>query len=142
MNQLESCPRCDKIFVKTQFRDVCDVCFKKESAYLQTVLDFLRKKSNRTASLKEICEKTGVDIEYIEKFIQTGKIKLADFPNLGYPCKKCGDLIKEGSICLKCRSEMTDELKNFQKEQVRQNEIEERNKRIQQKKSATYYNED
>ncbi|MDF2534995.1 MAG: hypothetical protein K0R18_1154 [Bacillales bacterium] len=142
MNQLESCPRCDKIFVRTKMRDICEECFKKDYEYLQTVLNFLRKRTNRTASLKEICEKTSVDIEYIERFIQTGKIKVADFPNLGYPCKKCGALIKDGTICIKCREEMNDELRSFAKEQERQKEIEERNKKLQQNHQATYYSQD
>ena len=88
MAELMNCPNCGSLFVKTNLRDVCETCYKEEEQAFETVYKFIRKRENRTATIYEASEGTGVDEELIFKFIKTGRLELAQFPNLGYPCEK------------------------------------------------------
>lgn len=123
-----NCPNCGALFVKTNIRDVCEKCFKEEEVAFETVYKFIRKKENRTATIFETSEGTGVAEELIIKFIRTGKLKLAQFPNLGYPCQTCHTIIREGILCDDCSNKFRSELSAFQKEEERKKELKERNK--------------
>ena len=135
MGELSNCPKCNTLFVKTQFRSVCDACFKEEEKAYETVYKFLRKRENRKALLHEVVEGTGVDEDLILKFIRNGRIQLSNFPNLGYPCEKCGKSIREGRICDSYTSDNNEQL--HQLDEVEK--ISERNKssNIQ----TTYYSQ-
>ncbi|MEH7225047.1 TIGR03826 family flagellar region protein [Bacillus sp. JJ1566] len=129
MAELMNCPNCGGLFVKTNLRDVCEKCYKEENQAFETVYKFIRKRENRTATIFEASEGTGVDEELIIKFIRTGKLKLAQFPNLGYPCQKCRTIIREGILCDDCSKELRSELSTFEQEEERKKEIREREKR-------------
>lgn len=69
MGELANCERCNRVFVK-QFRDICNECYKKEEEDFRRVYNFLRKRENRTATIGQIVEVTGVDETLIQKFIR------------------------------------------------------------------------
>ena len=131
--ELTNCPNCDSIFVKNKFRDVCDKCWKEEEKAYETVYQFMRKRENRAATMKQVVESTGVDEELLLKFIRAGRLKLTQFPNLGYPCDKCGAIIREGKLCGKCTEELRKDLEIHTSEEGRRKEIERRDKH------ATYF---
>ncbi len=125
---LANCSNCGRVFVKTSIRDICEECYKNEEEAFEKVNRFLKKRENRTASMAQIVEATGVPEELILKFIRKGRIRLVQFPNLAYPCEKCGRPITKGRICKKCSKELRQELEQFEREEKRKKEIEERKK--------------
>lgn len=129
MAELMNCPNCGGLFVKTNLRDVCEKCYKEEQIAFETVYTFIRKKENRTATIFETSEGTGVDEELIIKFIKSGRLRLAQFPNLGYPCQKCRTIIREGNLCDECVNKLRSELSTYEKEQERIQELRIREKR-------------
>jgi flagellar operon protein (TIGR03826 family) len=133
MGELANCPKCGEIFVKTQFRDICQKCWKEEEKAYETVYQFMRKRENRAATIPQIVEATGVEEELLFKFIRNGRLLLTKFPNLGYPCDKCGKIIREGKLCASCKEELRKELELHEAEEERKREIERR------EKQATYY---
>ncbi|MDQ0231449.1 TIGR03826 family flagellar region protein [Metabacillus malikii] len=135
MGELSNCPKCNTLFVKTQFRTVCDACFKEEELAYETVYKFLRKRENRKALLHEVVEDTGVAEELILKFIRNGRIQLSNFPNLGYPCEKCGKVIREDRLCSSCKIDINQQLHQMDEEK----RIIERNKPA--KVQSTYYSQ-
>ncbi|MGG0720068.1 TIGR03826 family flagellar region protein [Robertmurraya massiliosenegalensis] len=124
MDQLSNCPKCDAIFVKNKFRDICPDCWKEEEVAYETVYQFIRKRENRTATMQQVEEATGVEEELILKFVKTGRLKVAQFPNLGYPCDKCGKIIQKGKLCNPCADTLKKELEMHTKEEERKKEIE------------------
>ena len=74
----------------------------------------------------QVVEETGVDEELIMKFIKQGRLRLVNFPNLSYPCEKCGAPIKEGLLCKNCAQSLRTELEIYEKEQERQKELRKR----------------
>jgi flagellar operon protein (TIGR03826 family) len=128
MGELANCPRCGRLFVKHSIRDVCEQCYKEEEALFEKVYQFLRKRENRTATMAQVVEATGVSESLITKWIKIGRLQLVHFPNLGYPCESCGTMIREGQLCPKCRTKLQRELKQFEEE-----------KQQQRQRMATYY---
>ncbi|KQL52980.1 hypothetical protein AN964_05285 [Heyndrickxia shackletonii] len=113
MAGLENCPKCGNLFVKNNLRDVCENCYKEEEKKYELVSKFLRKRENRAAMITTIVEATQVEEELIYKWVKKGRLHTTHFPNLGYPCSKCGTLIKEGKLCKSCTSEIKKDLSHF-----------------------------
>ncbi|NNU93436.1 hypothetical protein ETC01_09355 [Geobacillus sp. NFOSA3] len=120
MGELTNCPRCGRLFVKHSIRDVCEQCYKEEEALFEKVYQFLRKRENRTATMAQVVEATGVSESLITKWIKIGRLQLVHFPNLGYPCESCGTMIREGQLCPKCRTRIQTQLKQLEEEKQRQ----------------------
>ncbi|MCM3162349.1 TIGR03826 family flagellar region protein [Metabacillus litoralis] len=137
MGELANCPVCDTLFVQTQFRSVCDKCYKEEEKKYETVYAFLRKRDNRKALLDEVVEGTGVSRDLILKFIRTGRIQLSNFPNLGYPCEKCGTSIRKDRLCESCSQDIHKQLHQVEQEA----QISERNKRQSSPSTAAFYSQ-
>lgn len=102
MNQLKNCTMCGRLFVRT-VRPICPSCYKELEAQYRKVYNYLRQKENRQATIYEVSEATGVSVPQIKEFIREGRLHIAEFPNMGYPCESCGTIIREGRICEPCR---------------------------------------
>jgi flagellar operon protein (TIGR03826 family) len=96
---------------------VCDACYKEEEAQYDKVYAYIRKKTNRTASMLQMVMETGVEERLIIKFVRTGKLRISQFPNLGIPCEKCGANIKSGRLCGKCGDSLVTDLQAFENEE-------------------------
>ncbi|MFZ3590389.1 TIGR03826 family flagellar region protein [Bacillus sp. DJP31] len=129
MGELANCPNCDKLFVQTPTQEVCPACYKEEMKLFDKVYDYIRKKENRTATLVEVCDETEVEETLVIRWIRNGKLKLAQFPNLGYPCEKCKTLIRQGRVCENCAKGIKSDLREAQKEEERE----------KKSKMGTYY---
>lgn len=116
MVELANCSRCGAVYVKT-IRDICQDCFKKEEEAFQTVYHFLREQKNRKATMIEIVEETGVDEELIIKFVKERRLMPTDFPNLAYPCDRCGKGITTGKLCDNCQKELKSDLAMLEEEE-------------------------
>lgn len=123
---LHNCPKCDSLYVKNKFRDVCEKCWKEEEQAYEVVSKFMRKRENRAATILQVVEATGISEDLILKFIKAGRFQLTQFPNFGYPCDKCGSIIREGRICSSCASELKADLKSVEYEEQRKKELEKR----------------
>ncbi|SDK03825.1 TIGR03826 family flagellar region protein [Sediminibacillus albus] len=132
MGQLANCPRCDALFV-SGMRSICQECYKEEERAYTTVYNYLRPRKNRQATIPEIVEATGVHEGLIYKFVKEKRLRASQFPNLSYPCDRCGTEIAEGNLCKNCSADITGALS----EQQKINDIEKRNKEKEQ--ANTYY---
>ncbi|MGH2319172.1 flagellar protein [Planococcus sp. SE5232] len=108
-NQLDNCRICGTLFLK-DYTDYCLDCYKKIEQDFKVVNDFLRIESNRFADIQEISRGTTISVKQISDFIRDGRIYADDFPNLGYPCKRCGKVIKRQILCDDCYEEFSAEI--------------------------------
>jgi flagellar operon protein (TIGR03826 family) len=114
---LENCPNCGRLFAKNPFRDICESCYREEEKAFEKVYHFLRKRENRMATMAQIIDATGVKEPLLIKFIKSGRLQRAQFPNLGYPCDRCGTLIREGRLCVNCSKDLNKQLETLQREE-------------------------
>jgi flagellar operon protein (TIGR03826 family) len=114
---LVNCPNCGALFIKNQFRDVCENCYREEEKQFEKVYNYIRRRENRMATMSQVVEATGVKESLLIKFIKTGRLKLANLPNLGYPCDRCGTLIREGRLCNDCSTDINKQIERLTKEE-------------------------
>lgn len=119
---LDNCPKCGRLFVKNQFRDICEVCYREEEKNFEKVYNYIRKRENRMATIPQVVDGTGVEEDLIIKFIKSGRLQLANFPNLGYPCSRCGTVIREGKFCLKCMKDLNKQVEELKQGAERKKE--------------------
>lgn len=125
MGELDNCSNCGTLYVKTT-RNVCQDCFKEEEKKFQLVYEFMKKRINRQATIPEIYEGTGVEEELIIKFVKENRLRASQFPNLTYPCDKCGKQIKEGRLCDSCSAGLATDLEIHSEREQLQRKKEER----------------
>lgn len=68
---------------------------------------FLLRKNNRILNNEQVVEKTGIPHELIHKWVKSGKLNKAIFPNLGAPCERCGKITNYSRLCHECSSMLT-----------------------------------
>lgn len=112
--EIRECPGCGKIFNFNGLRDVCASCFNEEEKKFEEVYRFMRRRENRAATMEQIEEQIGVEKDLIQKWVRKGRLQPALFPNLGYPCDRCGALTQTGKLCDRCKSEIESELNQIQ----------------------------
>lgn len=100
-NQLDNCRICGTLFMK-DYTDYCLDCFKNIEQEFQLVNEFLKNDDNRNADIHEVSHFTNIPVKRIIHFIRDGRIYAEDYPNLGYPCRQCGKLIKRQMLCHSC----------------------------------------
>lgn len=111
--ELRGCPTCGDFFNYTGVRDVCIKCSQDEEKMFQEVYRFLRRRENRAANIDRIVEVTGVTETLLHQWSRRGRLQPTMFPNLGYPCDKCGRITTTGKLCVRCTDELKTELKQF-----------------------------
>jgi flagellar operon protein (TIGR03826 family) len=112
--ELANCTKCGRLFVRMSTRDVCESCYQEEERQFERVYTFLRKRENRTATMAQIVEATGVAEKLITKWIREGRLQLVRFPNLTYPCESCGTMIREGRLCANCLGKLQKDLRQME----------------------------
>src|SRR5690606_41513823 len=117
---------CSRLYINNTVRNICDKWYKEEEMAYDKVSTYLKKRENRTATMLQVVQDTGVSEDLIHKIIKQGRIKLVQFPNLTYPCETCGNPIQTGKLCEQCLTELRKDLEIFEREEQRQKELEER----------------
>ncbi|MBP1157809.1 MULTISPECIES: flagellar protein [unclassified Paenibacillus] len=131
---VENCVRCGKVYLKNNF-GMCTNCIKDIEAEYEKCLKFLRE--NRTCTIQELSDETGVDMKQIVKFIREGRISIRNNPNMGYECDMCGTIIRTNNICDNCRSRLAKDFDHLHEDEERKKSREE-----QQRGSAFKIRED
>jgi hypothetical protein len=99
-----NCPNCGNIFRKTTWA-ICQDCKNIMENELSKCTEYIRR--NRKTTMAQLVEATGVAAEKIVKYIRGSKIFIGDTPHLSYPCDLCSNSIRQGNLCLSCRTRLT-----------------------------------
>lgn len=132
--ELRNCPTCDGFFNYTGIREVCTKCAAEEEKMYEVVYRFLRKRENRSAIIEQIVEATGVTEELLYKWVRKGRLQPSMFPNLGYPCEKCGKLTTQGKLCISCTDDLQSDLEKLEA-------VKEFREAIEKSEANTYYSD-
>lgn len=103
------CPRCGRVFQKN-LRNLCADCTNIEDRDFRSVeVTMLR---SRFLNTEEAAQAANVPTEKIRGWIRSGKLRLADYPNLTDQCDLCKGPIRAGHICFSCSRRIKDDLAN------------------------------
>ncbi|GGJ13760.1 hypothetical protein GCM10010885_23890 [Alicyclobacillus cellulosilyticus] len=103
-----NCRRCGRLFNRVG-RDICPACVAEEERAFIKVRDHLRQHPNVT--ITELAEATGVDAGIILEMIRDGRLVVRGYPNMFYPCERCGQPVQQGRYCARCADELSQELR-------------------------------
>lgn len=98
-----NCPKCGTVFDKN-LRNLCPACSQQLDAVVKKLDDYMWK--NQRATTQQLSDSTGVSMEQIIAFIKEDRLRARLYPNLTYPCEKCGAGIREARICYRCADEL------------------------------------
>ncbi|MBP0725493.1 hypothetical protein J5Y03_09855 [Bacillus sp. RG28] len=111
MDNVINCARCYSLTVQNGKSKLCQKCTKIDNAWLEVVLNYLRKRENRMATIVQVLNATAVNEDWIYEWVRQGKILQRHFPNMGIPCPKCGENLTDGvSLCISCKGIMVRDL--------------------------------
>lgn len=100
---LANCKDCGRLFNRG-IRDICPECIRQDESDFLKVNDYLR--DHRGASPQEVSEQTEIALAKIYRYIREGRILVANFPGMTYPCERCGEPIQKGRFCRACSDDM------------------------------------
>lgn len=119
-NKPIQCKACNgKLYYLKDGRYHCRKCGHETMDDLGKVKSFL--KQNEDATVMFIAQSTGVDSELIEMVLREGEIEIPRDSNYYLSCEKCGCSIREGKFCSSCVYEITGDIKQLLKEDIRKN---------------------
>lgn len=110
-HQLENCRNCGRLFLNGS-RNYCTECYEQIESQFKIVVDFLRNDQNWNTTLDKLAASTGVPMKRIQEFLRDGRIFAEDYPQLTYPCSKCGKPIKKQVVCDQCFEQLSSEINN------------------------------
>ncbi len=106
--KINACEKCHKLFESSTSERVCPNCKLQIELKFKVVRNYIR--SNKGAGLDEVSSKCGVPTSQLLKWIREERLYFDEASNIAIPCMNCGDLIKIGKYCPKCKTEMKREL--------------------------------
>lgn len=102
---LRNCEKCNRVFAHPT-RSLCADCYAQEQQSFALVKDYLGE--HPQASVAEVVQETGVDLETIYEFIRTGRLNIIP-RDVRLTCEICGDVIQSGRVCAQCRAQFQGE---------------------------------
>lgn len=109
--QLQSCIRCNKIFLYSGVgKCICAKCNAADEELFCSVKDYIY--DHPSALIKEVAEKTGVGVGRIKSYLKEGRLIISDDSAIFLNCEVCGAQLKFGRVCRKCAETLTNEMKS------------------------------
>ncbi len=112
---LSKCPRCEKIFDKSNF-PVCNVCRESEESDYTLVRDLIAVNADLTA--EEVSTEGGVAVEVVKRMLDAGKVKLVMPGDTSVTCGRCGApaISISKKLCQSCLDSLNREAAMAQKD--------------------------
>ena len=105
---VRNCRKCGKLFNYISGMPICPACKDKLEEKFQEVKKYIRE--NRFADIKEVAEQCEVEVGQIQQWIREERLEFTEDSAVKMPCENCGEMIRSGKYCEKCKREMTNNL--------------------------------
>ena len=105
---VRNCRKCGKLFNYMSGMPICPACKDKLEEKFQEVKKYIRE--NRMADIKEVAEECEVEVGQIQQWIREERLEFTAESPVKIPCENCGEMIRSGKYCDKCKREMTNNL--------------------------------
>ena len=113
---VRNCRVCKKIFNHVSGPPICPGCRDAKEKKFQEVKKYIQ--DQRTASIHEVAEACEVEISQINQWIREERLQFAEDSPIRVACEKCGEMIRAGAYCDKCKAEMTNTLSSVYKKET------------------------
>lgn len=105
---VRNCRKCGKIFNHIAGLPICPACKDALEKSFQDVKKYIRE--HRMADLKEVADACEVDVSQIQQWIREERLEFTSDSPVKLPCENCGEMIRSGKYCEKCKKSMANNL--------------------------------
>ncbi|GFI23131.1 hypothetical protein IMSAGC011_01916 [Lachnospiraceae bacterium] len=105
---VRNCRKCGKLFNHMMGMPICPACKEKLEQKFQEVKKYIRE--NRMSGIKEVSEACDVEPGQIQQWIREERLEFTPDSPVKIPCENCGEMIRSGKYCEKCKREITNNL--------------------------------
>lgn len=102
--QNKTCRNCGKEIFGESTTDLCRDCISKEVEQMSQVRQYVF--DHQEVSLEEVSEATGISDKALRNMMKSGFFASNKKSGHGYPCQKCGKIIRRGLYCGLCLARM------------------------------------
>lgn len=89
---------------------ICPACKEKLEQKFQNVKKYIRE--HPQADIKEVAEECEVEVGQIQQWIREERLEFTSDSPVKLPCESCGEMIRSGRFCEKCKNSMAKNLSN------------------------------
>ncbi|MCI9338871.1 MAG: flagellar protein [Lachnospiraceae bacterium] len=107
---VRNCKSCGSIFNYVTGQVICPVCREKLEKKFYEVKEYIRE--NKGAGIQEVSEACEVEVSQIRQWLREERLELATDASVYLNCESCGQPIRSGRFCDKCKANMTKELQS------------------------------
>lgn len=107
---VRNCRSCGCIFNYMGGQVICPACRDKVEKKFQEVKDYIRE--NKGVGIQEVAEACDVDAGQIRQWLREERLELAEGSAMYLKCESCGQSIRSGRFCDKCKANMTRDLQD------------------------------
>lgn len=105
---VRNCRNCGRMFNYLGGPSICPVCKGKQEDDFQRVKEYIRE--NPGAQMAEIAEVNEVSVQQIQQWVREERLEFSKDSQISLNCEKCGEPIRTGRFCEKCKNSMANSL--------------------------------
>lgn len=105
---VRNCRKCGKLFNYIAGMPICPACKEKLEEKFQNVKKYIRE--HPQADIKEVAEECEVEVGQIQQWIREERLEFTSDSPVKLPCENCGEMIRSGRFCEKCKNNITKNL--------------------------------
>ena len=113
---VRNCRYCRKLFNHVIGPPICPQCREEKEKKFQEVKKYIQ--DHRVAAINQVAEECDVEINQINQWIREERLQFAEDSPIRVSCEKCGEMIRAGTFCDKCKAAMADNLGSAYKKEV------------------------
>ena len=106
--EVRNCRGCGRLFNYMHGQQLCPACLAELEDKFQKVKEFLREYPK--APLNEIAEQNDVSVKQIKQWVREERLTFTEESQITLECDMCGGKVLTGRFCVKCRSNLHNEL--------------------------------
>lgn len=102
---VRNCRTCGRIFNYVAGPITCQACREKMEEKFQEVKEYIREHPG--VGIPQVAEACDVDSAQIRQWLQDDRLELTEDSPIRLACESCGEQIRSGKYCEKCKNNMT-----------------------------------
>lgn len=112
---VKNCRGCGRLFNYISGSFLCPVCREKMEEKFQQVREYIRE--NPGVGIQQVSEACDVETSQVNQWLREERLELTEGSPLMLTCMSCGNLIRCGKYCEKCKSNIANGFRSVMKGQ-------------------------
>lgn len=99
---VKNCRGCGRLFNYIRGPFLCPACRESLEEKFQRVKEYIREHPG--VGIQQVSEECDVETSYINQWLREERLELTEGSPLMLTCMSCGELIRSGKYCEKCKN--------------------------------------